>query len=96
MDEITHPPISVDADHANVGVTANGDVVFQMRMKPPPEGFGKACPVIGCGAMNWPHARYCRDCCYDFRERRRLLIVSAVIGLLVLIATVALLGLQRI
>jgi hypothetical protein len=95
MSDDREGPIKVHATHAYVGQTADGDVIFQMS-KPPPEGVGVRCRVDGCGAYNWPHAKICHNCLKDFGDRRRFIFRATIVLLLVLIAIIDLVIVQRI
>lgn len=95
MSDDREGPISVHATHAYVGQTADGDVIFQMS-KPPPDGVGVQCRVERCGAYNWPHAKICHNCLKDFSARRRFVFRATIVALLVLIATINAMLLQRI
>lgn len=88
-------PTSIHATHAYVGQTGDGDVIFQMT-KPPPEGVGVRCSVDRCEAYNWPHAKVCHNCLKDFGAGRRFVFRATIVALLVLIAAIDAMLLQRI
>lgn len=75
--------------------TAHGDIHLN-SMRAPPADAAMICPVEKCGASNWEHAPYCPNCGYDFRRRSKLVFNGALIALLLLIAALLGLILQRI
>ncbi len=82
-------------DVQQLGVTTSGDVHFSPMRTPPPDA-AVICPVAHCRAPNWDHAPFCPSCGYDFRHRSKMLFNGALIALLLLIAGLLAMILQRI
>ncbi|WAC75329.1 hypothetical protein OU995_11785 [Roseateles sp. SL47] len=57
-------PVTIQAEIAQVGYTADGAVNFQPQREPP-ESVAIRCQVPECGTLNWPHETVCRGCGYD-------------------------------
>lgn len=82
-------------DVQQFGSTVYGDINLNSMRTPPPDA-AMICPVERCRAPNWEHAPYCPSCGYDFRHRSKLIFRGALIALLLLIAALLGLILQRI